>query len=240
MRLKKYNFEQFKDENLKRQFKKLTKLGYAYLPDDKYKELLDARSSMKSNYATIKICSFKEPSKCDLQLEPEISEIFAKSRDEAELKYYWLEWYNKAGAPVREAFQKYVELNKEAAILNGFSDGAALWLEEYESADFESQIERVLDQLMPLYKQIHGYVRYKLRSFYGDKIVSENGALPMHLLGNTWAQTWDDLIDILAPYPQKSSFDVTDEMVRQGYNPIKMFQMGDEFFASLNMSKVTK
>lgn len=48
----------------------------------------------------------------------ELTEIFAKSEDPDELKYYWEEWYNHAGTPVRKHFQKYVELNKEAAILN--------------------------------------------------------------------------------------------------------------------------
>lgn len=178
---------------MKRQLKGLTKLDYAYLPEDKYKQLLDALSAMENNYATIKICSYKEPTKCDLQLEPEITEILAQSRDEAELKYYWQQWYNKAGTPVKESFQKYIDLNKESALLNGFKDGADLWLDEYEVADFEQQVDRVVEQLMPLYQQIHGYVRYRLRQFYGPQIVSERGPLPMHLLGNMWAQTWDDV-----------------------------------------------
>uniref|UniRef100_A0A8W7P8A2 Angiotensin-converting enzyme n=1 Tax=Anopheles coluzzii TaxID=1518534 RepID=A0A8W7P8A2_ANOCL len=33
-------------------------------------------------------------------------------------------------------------------------------------------------------------------------------------------------------------FDVTEEMVRQGYTPVQMFEMGDEFFQSLNMTKL--
>ncbi len=45
-------------------------------------------------------------------------------------------------------------------------------------------------------------------------------------------------MDITAPYGKKSAFDVSEEMVKQGYTPIKMFEMGDEFFISLNMSKL--
>lgn len=51
----------------------------------------------------------------------ELTEILASSRNEEELRYYWLEWYNKAGTPTRESFQKYIDLNKEAAVLNGAS-----------------------------------------------------------------------------------------------------------------------
>lgn len=225
---------------MKRQLKKLTKLGYAYLPEAKYKEYLDAISNMESNYAKIRICAQDDPRKCDLQLEPELTEIFAKSRNEAELRYYWKEWYDKAGAPTKADFQKYVDLNKEAALLNGFNNGAEVWLDEYEVSDFEQQSERVMQQLMPLYRQFHGYIRAKLREFYGNNVVQEYGPIPMHLLGNMWGQTWDNIADFTVPYPGKTILDVTPEMIRQGYTPLKMFQMGDEFFGSINNTKVTE
>uniref|UniRef100_A0A336LZ65 Angiotensin-converting enzyme n=1 Tax=Culicoides sonorensis TaxID=179676 RepID=A0A336LZ65_CULSO len=238
IKLKQYPYKSFKDEDLKRQFKKLTKLNYALLPEDKYKDMLDAISVMESNYAKVRICSFQDKKKCDLQLEPELTETLASSRNEEELRYYWLEWYNKAGTPVRENFQKYVDLNKEAAVLNGFRSGAEVWLDEYEVPDFEQQVDAVIAQLRPLYEHLHGYVRYKLRKHYGDEIVKATGPIPMHLLGNMWGQTWDEIMDITAPYPSKPQLDVSEEMKKQGYTPIKMFEMGDEFFQSLNMTKL--
>lgn len=51
-------------------FKKYTQLGVSALPDDKYKQLIMTISDMESNYATSKICSYKNASKCDLALEP--------------------------------------------------------------------------------------------------------------------------------------------------------------------------
>lgn len=48
----------------------------------------------------------------------ELTEILSKSEDPEELKYYWTQWYDMAGTPVRSLFDKYVELNKEAAVLN--------------------------------------------------------------------------------------------------------------------------
>jgi len=238
LRLKEFPYRTFSDQDLKRKFKKLTKLGYAYLSDEKYKQMLDAISAMEGNYAKVKVCDFHNPTKCDLALEPEITEVLSNSRNESELRYYWLEWYNKAGAPVRSDFQTYVDLNREAAQLNGFKNGAEVWLDEYEVADFEKQVDRVIEQLRPLYEQIHGYVRFKLRKFYGNDVVSEKGPIPMHLLGNMWGQTWDDVLDITAPFPSRPTLDVTDEMKRQGYTPFLMFEKGDEFFQSLNMTKL--
>jgi peptidyl-dipeptidase A len=111
-------------------------------------------------------------------------------------------------------------------------------LHEYEDDTFESQIDGVIEQLKPLYEQLHAYVRFKLQEKYGDRIVSSKGPIPMHLVGNMWAQTWDEIADFTTPFPNKKLLDVTDEMVKQGYTAIKMFQMGDEFFQSLNMTKL--
>ncbi|CAM6031530.1 unnamed protein product, partial [Sphagnum compactum] len=238
LRLKEYPINSFTDKDLIRLLKKFTKLNYSVLPEDKLKQILDAISSMQEIYSKTKVCSYKEKEKCDLQLEPELTEIISTSRDEKELKYYWIEWYNKAGAPLREDFQKYVDLMQEAAVLNGFKSGAEVWLDDYEVPDFEEQVDAIVEQLKPLYEQIHGYVRAKLRQHYGDEVVSEHGPIPMHLLGNMWAQRWDDIMEIVAPYPAKPQLDVTDEMQKQGYTPLKMFQKGDEFFQSMNMTKL--
>lgn len=61
----------------------------------------------------------------------------------------------------------------------------------------------------------------------------------MHLLGNVWGQTWDEIADITTPFPNKKLLDVTEEMIKQGYTEQKMFEMAEEFFVSLNMSKMT-
>uniref|UniRef100_A0A6E8W0T4 Angiotensin-converting enzyme n=1 Tax=Anopheles coluzzii TaxID=1518534 RepID=A0A6E8W0T4_ANOCL len=236
--LQQFKTDQLTNATLKRRIKKLAKLGYAALPANQFKELLGAIASMESNYAKAKFCAHGDATKCDLSLDPELTEIFANHREPEELKYYWVQWYNATGAPVRESFQKYVELNRQAALRNNFSSGAAVWLNEYDDSTFEQQVDDVIEQIRPLYEQLHAYVRYKLRQKYGDKLVSPTGPIPMHLLGNLWAQTWDNIADFTTPFPEKKLLDVTDEMIRQGYTPIKMFQMGDDFFTSLNMTKL--
>lgn len=124
--LRKFNYKDFKDADLKRKIKKMTDLGYAALAEDKFTQLLDAISSMSENYAMAKVCDYKDRTKCDLSLEPELTETLATSRDPEELKHYWIQWYDAAGAPTRDNFLKYVQLNKEAAELNGIVQLALL------------------------------------------------------------------------------------------------------------------
>lgn len=119
-----------------------------------------------------------------------------------------------------------------------FTSGAELWLDEYEDETFEKQLEDIFAEIRPLYEQVHGYVRYRLRKHYGDAVVSEKGPIPMHLLGNMWAQQWSDIADLVSPFPDKPLVDVSSEMVKQGYTPLKMFQMGDDFFTSMNLTKL--
>uniref|UniRef100_A0A6M2E0U0 Angiotensin-converting enzyme n=1 Tax=Xenopsylla cheopis TaxID=163159 RepID=A0A6M2E0U0_XENCH len=234
----KFNWRQFSNEDLKRQFKFLTDLGDEILPADKYDRLQEVLNKMKTNYATGKICDYHDQNKCDLNLEPEITEIFSKSRDPEELKYVWEQWRKVAGAPVRELYTEYVQLKNEASRLNNYTDTAASWLSAYDAEDFEEQIQNILDEVKPLYLQLHAYVRGRLRKQYSSKVVSQRGPIPAHLLGNNWAQTWEQILDIMKPYPEASDADITDELIKQNYTVVKLFELADDFFKSINLTGV--
>lgn len=131
----------------------------------------------------------------------------------------------------------YLKSTSNKFIFVDFTSGAEAWLDHYEDPTFEKQLGDVVEQLRPLYEQLHAYVRGKLQKKYGD-VVSPTGSIPMHLLGNMWGQNWNHIAEFTTPFPNKPLFDVTAEMVKQGYTPLKMFQMGDQFFQSLNMTKL--
>lgn len=182
-----FDYKSYKDEDLKRQFHKLSKLGYAALPPDKFKELNDALNAMQSNYAKVHICSYKDRTKCNLQLEPELTEILLNSDNPDELKYYWTQWYDAAGTPTRKDFETYLRLHRESAILNNFTSGAEQWLSEYEDDTIEQQMVDIFKTIHPLYLEIHAYVRHALRRKYGE-LIPEKGLIPMHVLGINYIQ----------------------------------------------------
>ncbi|XP_071562887.1 angiotensin-converting enzyme-like [Temnothorax nylanderi] len=231
-----FPWRELDDESIKRQFKKLGILGTAALPEDSYKEFEMTISKMENIYSTAKICDYKDKNKCDLALEPEITEKLMCSRDPEELKHIWIEWRKASGEKVKSLFPQYVELANTAARLNNFSDYAEYWMKDYEAADFPEQIENQWQQLKPLYLQLHAYVRRELRKKYGEDIVSEDGPIPAHLLGNTWAQTWSNIADFTMPFPGKQLPDVTATLVEQGYNATSMFRLAENFFTSINLS----
>lgn len=97
-------------------------------------------------------------------------------------------------------------------------------------------MENVWTEILPLYELIHAYVRHKLREFYGPNRINRNAPLPDHVLGNMYAQTWTNILDITIPFPGRSFLDVTPDMLEQGYTPLVMFQLAEEFFLSINMT----
>ncbi|XP_058177379.1 angiotensin-converting enzyme-like [Anopheles ziemanni] len=230
--------DRLESRDLKRRIRKLSKLGYAALSNDEFFYITYSIAIMRSRFASMIFCHYDKPYKCDISLEPELTEIFANNRDPEVLKYYWVQWYNEVGRSAREPFMNYVELNRKAALLNNFTSGAEAWLSEYEDSTIEQQVDDIISQIRPLYEQLHAYVRYKLGQKYGDKVVSHTGPIPMHLLGDLWAQAWDHIADFTTPFPEKKLLDVTDEMIRQGYTPLKMFRKGDNFFVSINMTRL--
>ncbi|XP_011631849.1 angiotensin-converting enzyme-like [Pogonomyrmex barbatus] len=231
-----FSWRDLEDESLKRQFKKLGVLGTAALPEDSYKEFETTISQMENIYSTAKICDYNNKSKCDLALEPEITELLMRSRDPEELKHIWVEWRKASGEKVKSLYPKYVELANTAARLNNFSDYAAYWMKDYEADDFPDQIENQWQQLKPLYVQLHAYVRRELRKKYGEDIISKDGPIPAHLLGNTWAQTWANIADFTVPFPGKQLPDVSAALVEQGYNATSMFRLAEDFFTSINLT----
>ncbi|XP_037927248.1 angiotensin-converting enzyme-related protein [Teleopsis dalmanni] len=232
--LQKY-LDKIDDEDLLRQARILSNVGFDALSEKDYKELKNAITAMQSNYATTTVCSFFNKSDCSLTLEPHIQERLSNSRDPEELKHYWKEWYDKAGTPMRKNFTKYVQLSSKAAHLNNFMSYADYWLHFYEDNEFEENLDAAYKAILPLYRAIHAYVRHRLNEHYGNVTVPDNGNIPMHLLGNMWAQNWDEAMELYTPYPEVPFLDVTSEMEKQNYTVEKMFQLGDEFFKSLNM-----
>ncbi|KAJ0179019.1 hypothetical protein K1T71_005794 [Dendrolimus kikuchii] len=231
-----YLWREYEDNDLKRMFQKYSELGTSALPEDLNERLIMAINNMQSTYAKATICDYKDRTKCDLHVEPDVTDIFANSKDPEELKYTWLEWHKAAGAASNGNFTEYVQMNNEAAKLNGYDSVAEWWLSEYEAPDSEDQFAYLWSQIKPLYQQIHAYVRRHLRLKYGDNIVSAKGPIPAHLLGNIWAQTWGNVEKFTRPFPDKADIDITAALIAQNYTPLKMFKTAEDFFKSLNLS----
>jgi peptidyl-dipeptidase A len=73
-----------------------------------------------------------------------------------------------------------------------------------------------------------------------DDQVFEDDYIEAHLLGNMWAQNWVNIFDLLEPYKNKSSLDVTSNLKNdQRYNtPVKLTKLAESFFLSLGLIRL--
>ncbi|KAK5649889.1 hypothetical protein RI129_000918 [Pyrocoelia pectoralis] len=219
-----------------RQLRFLSVVGPSALsPDqlDRYNRLIN---EMLSVYNGASICALNEPFRCGLKLQPDLKEIMAKSRNWEELQYTWTEWRRNTGRVFKDTYEQMVHLSNEAAKKNNFTDTAEYWTFPYESPSITHDLEEAWETVKPLYELLHAYVRRRLRDFYGPEKINRRAPLPAHILGNMWSQSWSNIFDISVPYPGRDFLDVGPEMIRQGYSPLDVFRLAEDFFVSMNFS----
>lgn len=165
-----------------------------------------------------------------------ITELMATSRDEKQLRAAWEGWQT-VGVPMRRDYQRFVELANIGAKELGFADTGAMWRLKYDMpADaFTHEVDRLWQQVRPLYLSLHAYVRMKLRQKYGD-VVPAAGPIPAHLLGNVWAQDWSNVFDLVWTGQKGPGYSLTDILQRRKTTPVQMMKYGEHFYTSLGFA----
>ena len=198
-------------------------------------ELTRLTSSMQADYGKGTYC--RTPQEC-LQIT-DIERIMASSRDPAELAAAWQGWH-RISVPMRDRYARFVTLANAGARGFGFADVGVMWRGGYDMpADaFVREIDRLWDQLKPLYLQLHAYVRARLVEKYGSSVVSPTGMIPAQLLGNLWAQEWGNVYDLVAPPAVPPSVDVTALLLAHGVDARGMIRYGERFYTSLGFDSL--
>lgn len=109
--------------------------------------------------------------------------------------------------PMRQRYARFVDLSNQVAREIGFKDTGALWRAGYDMTPegFSGDLERLWNQVKPLYLSLDTYVRWKLAEKCGPNVVPPDGPIPAHLLGNPWAQEWGNVYDLLSKRGQRWS-----------------------------------
>jgi len=164
----------------------------------------------------------------------ELSRILAESRQPAELADVWVGWH-AVGRGIRPEFTRYVELANRGARELGFADMGVMWRSKYdlEPDEFARETERLWHEVEPLYRSLHAYVRRRLREEHGPEVVPERGPIPAHLLGNMWAQSWENIYPLLAPKEGAPAVDLTGLLVARKTTATDMVRYAERFFTSL-------
>jgi peptidyl-dipeptidase A len=200
-------------------------------------ELTKIAASMEGDYGKGKYCPDGDKGKC-LDLTA-LEEIMGTSRDPEKLKQTWIGWHQIA-PPYRKNYERFVELSNKGAKEMGFKDTGALWRSKYDMDPdaFAAEMERLWQQVKPLYDSLYTYTRRKLSEKYGKDIVAPDKPIPAHLLGNMWAQTWGNVYPLLAPAGGDRGYDLTQILKARNTDAKQMVRYGESFFTSLGFESL--
>jgi len=111
-------------------------------------------------------------------------------------------------------------------------------MSDFDSTDVEKTMDRLYQEILPLYRQLHAYVRRRLVEFYQHRDLDVNGSIPAHLLGDMWAQDWTSIVDIVLPSDEYKQSNLNAALRRAGYSVRKMVRLAEEFLTSLGLDRM--
>jgi peptidyl-dipeptidase A len=202
-------------------------------------ELTTIMARLEAAYGKGKWCTDAgQPDTC-LNVD-DITKIMATGRDEKRLREVWEGWHT-IGPPMRSEYSRFVDLSNKGAQELGFADTGAMWRAKYDMPpdDFTKEVDRLWDQVRPLYLELHAYVRMKLRQKYGD-LVPAAGPMPAHLLGNIWAQDWSNVYSLVAPSNADAGYSLNDILKRRNIAALDMVRIGERFYTSLGFAPLPR
>src|ERR1700676_1309080 len=198
------------------------------------REMTEIGVSLDADYGKGKYC--RKNGEC-LDITA-IEKLMSTSRDPEALKEVWAGWHAIA-PPMRQRYSRFVALSNQGAREIGFKDVGALWRAGYDMApeEFSVDLERLWNQVKPLYLSLHTFVRWKLAGKYGPNVVPLDGPIPAHLLGNPWAQEWGNIYDLLGAQEDKGGgVNVTELLKKKNLDPKGMVKYGEGFFTSMGFA----
>lgn len=198
------------------------------------------QAAMTGAYGKAKYCP-KNADGSDAPCMPlgEMEKVLASSHDPAKLKEMWLGWHAQSPS-YKQMYVDYVALSNKGAREMGFADTGALWRSGYDMPPdaFAAEMERLWQQVKPLYDSLHEYTRYKLRQTYGPDVVPLTGPIPAQLFGNMWSQTWSNLYPILKPANGASDYDLSKVLAARNTSAKEMAGYAEHFYTSLGMQQL--
>ncbi|MGE5734960.1 MAG: M2 family metallopeptidase [Acidobacteriota bacterium] len=227
---------------LTRQLKLLKLLVAAPAPNDPKEraELARLGAWLSGIYGKGKYCPKTGPFAGHCMGQSEMEKAMASTKDPEVLLDLWVGW-RTISAPMRQNYTRFAELANKAAREMGFSDLGALWRSNYDMTpeQFSAELDRLWNQVRPLYLSLHAYVRSQLVKKYGAQMVPPTGPIPAHLLGNIWAQDWTHIYDLLN-VPSGSGVDLTPILQQKHIDDLQMVRYGEAFFTSLGFEPLPK
>lgn len=231
---------ELKNDVLRRQVKILGKLQLSGLEDDDYEKAMNILRTMRGFGTNRLVCHYYTDDCSTMVAQiPHIHDDTAKSRNLDEMEYYWTSWRKEISELARVSFIEYTYLFRKAAALNGHVTPSKTWYLYYEEDNFLKELESAYWDIMPLYKEMHAFMRNVLKNKYGWGLIADDGTIPQHLMEQVLSNAWRAKSVFSPPYKNKKLPDVKQKMDEGVFTPLKINELSAKFFESLGLNHLS-
>ncbi|MDH3368945.1 MAG: M2 family metallopeptidase [Gemmatimonadota bacterium] len=152
----------------------------------------------------------------------DIDGLLRSSTDLRERRAVW-EASKAVGPTLMDGILALRDLRNQTVQALGYGDFFEYQVSDYgmSTSDMLGLTERLVQQLRPLYRELHTWARYELARRYGAPVPD---LIPAHWLPNRWAQDWSALVDV-------EGFDVDAALADK--TPEWIMQQGEAFYRTL-------
>ncbi len=102
----------------------------------------------------------------------------------------------EVGPTLKDGLVNLRNLRNQTVQALGYNDYFTYQVSEYdmETQEMMNSMTQLMDELRPLYRELHTWMRYELAKKYGVKDVPDY--IPAHWLPNRWGQDWSAAIEV--------------------------------------------
>jgi peptidyl-dipeptidase A len=155
----------------------------------------------------------------------QIDDLLVESRDLDERLRVWRA-SKEVGPELKEGLVRLRDLRNRCAREMGYSSYFALEVANYgmTTSELLGLTESVLEDLRPLYEQLHCWVKHRLAERYGAEVPRR---IPAHWLGNRWGQSWPGIVE---------GVDLDD--LFEGRPPSWLVEQAERFYVSMGFPEL--
>ncbi|XP_055920460.1 angiotensin-converting enzyme [Eupeodes corollae] len=229
---------EIKNDILRRQVKILGKLQLNGLEHEDYERSMNIVRAMLGLGTAKNVCHYRTGANvCNhIAYMPQIHDIVSKTRILDELNYYWTNWRNEIGVEGRARFVEFVHYFRKAAAYNGHVSPSKTWYLYYEEDDLLKELEGAMWDIMPLYEEMHAFIRNVLRNQYGQNIMADDSPIPHNLMEQVLQHAWKAKSIFSPPFPERKLPDIKHKMDQEIFTAKKINELASHFFESLGLN----
>ncbi|XP_001360255.4 angiotensin-converting enzyme [Drosophila pseudoobscura] len=236
--------KELEDPLLRRRVQRLSKLQLQGLRPRNYEQAKDLMRAMRNFVSGPLVCTFEEcTTRRPLAMYPHIVNKNMRAKHYEDLVLNWFSWRRAINDKdtAKSTFIDYVRLLRIAATYNGHVTPSRTWYLHYDTENFQAEMEAVVWEIMPLYRELHAYLRHEVQVTYPKADTKSDGAIVAPVMDQILSQDWYPHQFFRTPHPSRQHQlpSVHRRLEEVLVTPVKINKKAAEFFESLGLNHIS-